>query len=209
MRGAAPCLHLDPLESLVPRSHLQIGRLGDHCSIGTPALDERLGTQAHVLFVDHRRDDETAAGQSSTFGQHTSRTQHRREPALHVLSATAVEKTASTDRLKRHRHPCNANGVRVATEHQRGPGCAALEHSNHVGPTRRDLRNLDGETGIGAFEGDSARDLLLALGPWRERRVHRVDRDEFLEQRDRPVGFHCAFSWRTSPGSARGVRSII
>jgi hypothetical protein len=112
--------------------------------------------------------------------------------------------------LKRRLHPRDANRVHVPAEHQRRPKGAALEYPDHVGPVGRDLRDLHGEAGIDTRQRDPARHVDLAPRARHERRVHRIDGNEFLEQRDRRVEFHYAILLDNEPASSpRGARSII
>ena len=103
---------------------VEAGRLGDDARVrAQPALDDRRAACAGRLLVRVRRDDQVA-GEADTFrGEHLGGEHHRRDPALHVAGAAAVELPVSHLRGERLARPALArldrDDVDVAVEDER------------------------------------------------------------------------------------------
>ena len=91
MRRAPARLERDPLEAFVRDGDVEAGRLGHHGRVRAPLRDERVGAEARVLLVHHRRHDEPPAREAAALGDPAHGADHRGHAALHVLRAAAVE----------------------------------------------------------------------------------------------------------------------
>ena len=190
VRPAAVCrfaahFHFDPGESLMAHGDLEIGRLGHDGAAGTPFRNHGVGADAGVLFVDDGGENQPARWESALFRNDADGGNHGRHAALHVLRAASVEAAVPLDRRERIRHPCDADRVDVAAEHESVPRRTSFEHADRVGSTRRDLLCLDVEADAAHLGGNGTGDLRLAGRTGHERRVDGVDRDEVAEQANR------------------------
>ena len=182
VRGPPLGLDHHPLEALVRDRHGQAGRLGHHAAVGTPARDERVGANALVLFVDDRGDDQPAGGQTARFDHHARSVDHRRDTALHVLRAAAVDTTVAFDRIEWPRHACHADRVDMTAQHQRSSGRATVEHANDIRPARRHLLYFGREANPSIFRHQRPRDGRLPRRAGHQRRVDGIDGDEIFEE---------------------------
>src|SRR5262245_26698122 len=65
VRGDAFSCNFDPFESLVPDRDLHVRGFADDCRIRLPFGDQRIGTDARVLLVDNRSNDDTSRFQAA------------------------------------------------------------------------------------------------------------------------------------------------
>src|SRR5262245_20367775 len=91
VRGAAARLERNPLKTFMRDGDIEAGGFGDDGGIGAPLRNERVRTNAGVLFVHHRRNDDAALRKTTGLGQLTNSAYHRGDTAFHVLRAATVE----------------------------------------------------------------------------------------------------------------------
>ena len=182
VRGAPLGFDLDPLEAFVRDGYLQIGRLGDDGRVGAPAADQRVGADAGVLLVHDAGDHQLAGRESAGLRDHTRDIDHRRDAALHVLRAAAVDAAVALDRIERRPHAGHADGVDVAAEHQRSAGHAPVECADDVGPAGSDVLRFHTEAEATHCFRDAARNRCFTRRSGHERRIHRIDRDQLSEK---------------------------
>ena len=170
-------------------------------------VDERVGADARVLFVDDAGHDHLAGGQPAALGHDAHGVDHRRDAALHVLRAAAVQPPVAHHRLERRRHAGHAHGVDVSAQHQRRPGRASGERADDVGPSRRHLLHLDRQPDRLELLHEPPRDGRLPRRPRHERGVHRVDGDEIAQQAFDacPCGRNCTGRGGVRPHSSSGL----
>ena len=97
---------------------------------------QRLGAETRVLFVHDGSNDEAAARAAVLLGNLLRSSEHGSDAALHVLCAAAVQPPVAVNRAEGVFHPCDADGIEMAAEHQRRPGFAAVEHRDDVRAAR-------------------------------------------------------------------------
>jgi hypothetical protein len=81
----------------------------------------------------------------------------------------------------------------VPAQHQRAPGAAPFQHADGIGPSRQRLSQLDVEAEAAHLRRHGARDLAFPgrAAPFAgERRIDRVDGDEFAQQAKNGI-VHC------------------
>ena len=144
--------------------HCHPGRLRDHGLVGDPSPRERFGAQARVLLVGHGGDDHAAGAATWALKPPLGGDDHRRQSALHVLRAAAVEMPVAQHRRKWRRHAVHADGVGVTAQHARRPRRGAIGHGDDVGPARRDLLHFDVEAGPPQIRREPLRDRPFTRG---------------------------------------------
>ena len=124
---------------------------------------------------------------------------HRRDAALHVLRAAAVQAAVALGRHERIVHAGDAHRVGVAAEHQRASLRAPIEHADDIRAAGR--HRFDGHLEADATHrgGDGGGNFLLAGRAGNERRVDGVDGDEIAKQADRWIHRRLACHEITKP----------
>ena len=182
MRGAAVRDDVDPGKSLVPDRQPEIGRLGHDRHVRAPFAHERLGAKAHVFFVGHARDDQPAAGPGGR--EHRGRGDHRGHAALHVLRPRPYSRPPLTRGVNGSVIPATPTVSMWPQNIIAGPGDAAFEHANHIGPPRRRVLHDDVESRRRHRAPRDLGDLALPRRAGHQRRVHGVGGDQVGQQRD-------------------------
>jgi hypothetical protein len=201
------------LKALVRDGDVETGGLGHDGGIGAPFRDQRFGSDAGVLFVRDGGDDDAATIESAGFDDAPDRGDHRRDAALHVLRAAAIEPAVANLGLERPRHAGDTDGIGVAAEHQRSARRATVKYADDVRASRRSIGDLHLETDRFELARNSPGDVGLATCTCRQRRIDRVDRDEIAQQRDGRVYSHNRrVNGTTAPGVicdiARAARDV-
>ena len=117
--------------------HGQVGRFGDHRSVGGPVFDDGLCADALELFVADARDDEPTGRPGILHA--AGRVHHGGHAALHVLRAASVEAAVALDAIERRLHAFDADGVDMPAEHQCRTRLPAFEHAHGIRAARRDF----------------------------------------------------------------------
>ena len=196
--------HANPL---CPTAIARIGRLGDDGAVGGPALDERVGADARMLFVDDGGDHE-AAGRESLLRDRAGRGNHRGDAALHVLRAAAVQPAIALRRRERIAHAGDADGIGVAAEHERASLRPSLEDADDIGPAGCHGLDRHVEPEAAHRGGDRGGDLLFARRARHERRVHGVDGDEIAEQTQSRIHDHRVTLWPSKAFKSRRATKL-
>src|ERR687896_1398656 len=91
VRGTAAGLDADPLKSFVRDRDIQTGRLRNHGGIGSPPLDELVGADARMFFVDNCGHNQLAPIESSSLDDEATGSNHGDEAAFHVLRPASIQ----------------------------------------------------------------------------------------------------------------------
>ena len=95
---------------------------------------------------------------------------------------------AALDRIERGLHAGHANGVDVSAEHQRSASLDAVEYADDVRTPGRHVLKMHVQPHVAHVRGNRVRHLCFARGPWHQRRVDRIDRDEIAQEGDDWIG---------------------
>jgi len=192
VRSAPARLDLTPGKSLVRDGDLEVRRFGDDGAVSPPARDERVRTDARVLLVDNRRNQQASCAKAA-FADEARRIDHRGHAALHILRAATVKTPVLLQRVERRGHPVHPHGVEVPAEHERAPRRHCFEHADNVRTSRCNFLDLDVHADLPHARCNRLGDLSFARGPGHQRGIHRVDCDEITKQGNDGIGRHV---WR-------------
>jgi hypothetical protein len=109
---------LDPGKALMSNSYRQIGGLCDDSRIGTPTFRYRLGSEALVLLVGNRRNNQLSCLDPTRFAQYKCRAHYGGDAPLHILRSTAIKSTVALCGAKRSIHAIDAYRVSMTAKHQ-------------------------------------------------------------------------------------------
>ena len=180
--------HLEPRKTLVRKADVEGGRLGDDGRVRVVAGHEVLGSQARVLLVGDRRQQDFSAMRAPRLGQRLDCAHHRREAAFHIEGAAAVEPAVTNLARERFVHPPDVHRVRMGIEHERPAGTRAPQPGHNAHPARLRLVVVDLGANRLHRRADVLRDLPLARRRRVERRVDGVDADQ-VAQGGAKIGF--------------------
>jgi hypothetical protein len=109
---------LDPAKALVREAHAQLGGLGHDGGFGVVVLQDFLHADAGYLLIGGGYDQDVACQLYTGVAQRLGRADARREPALHVVRAAAMEPPVADGRAEGVDHVSHAHRVEVAIQHQ-------------------------------------------------------------------------------------------
>ena len=162
---------------------------GDDRRVGPHGGDDGFGADRERLLVGDRGDDYVAreVAPKPGCGEHD-----RRQAALHVVRAAAVETRPVDARRHAGVFAAQCDGVEVSVQEQRPPSPAAADAADDVGAAAGELVVLGVDAAAVEPGGHEAGDLGLARPTGNQRRIDGVDPDELLDELPDRSGCGCS-----------------
>ena len=182
-------------------------------SARTPLREQRARADAVVLLVGHGGDDDLAANRRLRGAPGAGA--HRRDAALHVRRAAAVQPAVALFGVERSvNHSLDADDVEMSVEHQRASATRRPDARHEIRTADGRVLQLGDESPIVQHVAQEIRAFPLAGRTTRERRIARVDLHECARERARITGGNrrhlwWSYSWRSCPSSSASTSKPV